>query len=231
MGLLVCFCGVDASGKTTHLRVAQELLKEAQIPHVAVKPIRTDGSFYRAIHPLMSEMSEQKQLDLFAFERYRRTLDRIVPAVKAGSVVLSDRYLYTDIAYARATGNQATLATDLLARAPRPDLTFHFDVPAEVVTRRLDGRRPNSRPSRTEDFIHRTVDEYRILAKEIGAVTIDTTKTSAKTKALVRSHLIELLEARGMWQSRGRTVASCPLANSHVPGAAPTAVHRGRSGA
>jgi len=70
-----------------------------------------------------------------------RLLYRIVPPLKAGMIVLADRYSYTAFARDVARGVDREWVRDLYSFAVRPDLAVYFKVPIDVSLDRLLARR------------------------------------------------------------------------------------------
>ena len=70
-----------------------------------------------------------------------RLLYNIIPPLKAGMIVLADRYAYTAFARDGARGVDASWVRGLYSFAVRPDLAVYFRVPIEVSTDRLLARR------------------------------------------------------------------------------------------
>jgi dTMP kinase len=65
----------------------------------------------------------------------------IVPPLKAGMIVLADRYAYTAFARDVARGVHPEWVRGVYSFAPRPDLAFYFRVPIDVALDRLLGGR------------------------------------------------------------------------------------------
>ena len=70
-----------------------------------------------------------------------RLLYNIIPPLKAGMIVLADRYAYTAFARDGARGVDNSWVRGLYSFAVRPDLAVYFRVPIEVSTDRLLARR------------------------------------------------------------------------------------------
>jgi dTMP kinase len=62
---------------------------------------------------------------------------KIVPPLKAGMIVLADRYVYTAFARDVARGVHPDWVRNVYGFAPRPDLALYFRVPIEVSLERL----------------------------------------------------------------------------------------------
>jgi len=70
-----------------------------------------------------------------------RLLYNIIPPLKAGMIVLADRYAYTAFARDTARGVERRWVRDLYSFAVKPDLAVYFRVPIDVSTERLLARR------------------------------------------------------------------------------------------
>ena len=70
-----------------------------------------------------------------------RLLYKIIPPLKAGMIVLADRYAYTAFARDAARGVDRHWVRELYSFAVRPDLALYFRVPIEVSPDRLLARR------------------------------------------------------------------------------------------
>ncbi len=65
----------------------------------------------------------------------------IIPALKAGLIVLADRYCYTAFARDVARGVDKEWVRNLYGFAIQPDGTFYFQVPVEVSLERINNQR------------------------------------------------------------------------------------------
>ena len=70
-----------------------------------------------------------------------RLLYNIIPPLKAGMIVLADRYAYTAFARDATRGVDRRWVRELYSFAVKPDLAVYFRVPIEVSTDRLLARR------------------------------------------------------------------------------------------
>jgi dTMP kinase len=70
-----------------------------------------------------------------------RLLYKIIPPLKAGMIVLADRYAYTAFARDATRGVERQWVRDLYSFAVRPDLALYFRVPIDVSLDRLMARR------------------------------------------------------------------------------------------
>ena len=70
-----------------------------------------------------------------------RLLYNIIPPLKAGMIVLADRYSYTAFARDAARGVDRRWVRELYSFAVKPDLAVYFKVPIDVSADRLLARR------------------------------------------------------------------------------------------
>jgi len=74
---------------------------------------------------------------LFAADRYEHVENEIIPALDEGRLVVSDRYVYSSLAYQGAAGLDLKWIEKINEHAMRPDLAIFVDVEPEVVIHRL----------------------------------------------------------------------------------------------
>jgi len=139
-GIFVCIEGIDASGKTTHARKLVENLRSKGFNAVyTTEPTLGEiGKFIRN-HVLQGQerVSSIMEALLFAVDRIEHVENTIKPALQEGKTVVSDRYVYSSLAYQGAAGLDLKWIEEINKFAIQPDLTIYIDIPAEVVFERL----------------------------------------------------------------------------------------------
>jgi len=141
-GKLFVVEGIDGSGKTTQLSLLAKWLSAAGHrvfvtewnSSALVKAATKTGKKKNALTPMTFSL-------LHATDFADRLLYRIVPPLKAGMIVLADRYSYTAFARDVARGVDREWVRDLYSFAVRPDLAVYFKVPIDVSLDRLLARR------------------------------------------------------------------------------------------
>ena len=138
-GLFLALEGLDGSGGTTQLnRLAVRIGALAPERELVLTREPSDGPVGRLIRAqlLDGEVGDGVLPYLFAADR-RDHLDRVVlPALKRGAVVLSDRYALSSFAYqSEAAGMERVLA--LNADFPAPTLTLMLDLDPERAVERV----------------------------------------------------------------------------------------------
>lgn len=192
LGRLISFEGSEGSGKSTQIsRLAARFQKLKRDVVTVREPGGTElGEQIRNIivhNSKGDEMCAETELLLFAAARAQLVREVIAPALLAGKVVLSDRFLDSSTVY---QGIARNLAADPVAQINRfaignvmPHLTIVIDVPTEVSLARLK-QRASDLPDRMEreniDFYKKVREGYLVLAKGMPEriVVVDGTKSA-----------------------------------------------------
>ena len=141
-GKLFVVEGIDGSGKTTQLALLAKWLTAAGHrvfvtewnSSALVKAATKSGKKKNSLTPMTFSL-------LHATDFADRLLYNIIPPLKAGMIVLADRYAYTAFARDCARGVDRKWVRELYSFAVKPDLAVYFKVPIEVSADRLLARR------------------------------------------------------------------------------------------
>ena len=143
-GMLICIEGIDASGKTTQAKLLVKNLNERGYEAVYTSE-PTKGFFGQILRQKILYGNERVpavvEALLFALDRLEHVEKEIKPALEKEKIVVSDRYLYSSIAYQGAAGLDPEWIEEINRWAIKPDLAIYLDVPAEVVIKRLKRKR------------------------------------------------------------------------------------------
>jgi len=143
-GMLICIEGIDASGKTTQAKLLVKNLNERGYKAVYTSE-PTKGFFGQILRQKILYGNERVpavvEALLFALDRLEHVEKEIKPALEKEKIVVSDRYLYSSIAYQGAAGLDPAWIEEINRWAIKPDLAIYLDVPAEVVIKRLKRKR------------------------------------------------------------------------------------------
>jgi dTMP kinase len=136
--------GLDGSGTTTQIDLLDTRLGEGGIAHLCTcEPTRGSvGLLIRRILRGETRVHPKTLSLLFAADRtehLEREGEGIVDSVGRGEVVISDRYLFSSLAY-QSLGSDFEYVWELNRRFPLPQLLVFLDTPPEVCQRRLARR-------------------------------------------------------------------------------------------
>jgi dTMP kinase len=130
-----------------------------------------------------------------------RLLYKIIPPLKAGMIVLADRYAYTAFARDATRGVDRQWVRELYSFAVRPDLSLYFRVPIDVSLDRLMARRVKLKfyeagmdlgwSSNPVDsfrlFQGKVLGEYDRLVDEYGLEVVNAVGSITEQQRVVRS--------------------------------------------
>ena len=167
-GLFITFEGTEGSGKSTQLRLLVERLRGMRIRVVEnQEPGGTAiGKEIRSVllDPAHEEMAPITELLLMFASRAQAAAELIVPTLKQGAVVVSDRFTDSTLAYqgeARGLGFDKVLEAHRLALGSLfPDLTLCIDLNIEDGLARAHRRNQRSTAGRSEDRIDQHSIEF-----------------------------------------------------------------------
>ncbi|MCL4360630.1 dTMP kinase [Patescibacteria group bacterium] len=195
-GLFITFEGGEGSGKSTQtLALAGRLKEEGYDPVVTREPGGTRiGEEIRAI----THSRENVDLDpvaeayLMAASRAQHVREVIGPALAAGNIVISDRYLDSSIAYqgyGRRLGPDVVLRLNALAvNGAVPDLTILLFMDVQSgLRRRSNDTKIDRLDVQEEDFYLRVHGGYLALAKKYHEryVVVDATKDMEAVASII----------------------------------------------
>ncbi len=142
-GVFICVEGLDGCGKTTQAKLLVRRLKRSCDAIYTAEP--SGGKIGRFIkkHCLHGDkrVSGVVEALLFAADRSEHVENTVLPALKNGQIVVSDRYVYSSLAYQGATGLDKKWIERINTHAIRPDLAIFIDVEPETVVQRLKPRK------------------------------------------------------------------------------------------
>jgi dTMP kinase len=139
-GVFICIEGIDASGKTTHAHRLVENLRSKGLDAVyTTEPTSGEIGKYLRNHILQGQERVPSVIEalLFAADRIEHVENTVKPALQEGKIVVSDRYIYSSLAYQGAAGLDLKWIEEINKFAVLPDLAVYIDIPAEVVFERL----------------------------------------------------------------------------------------------
>jgi dTMP kinase len=139
-GFFICVEGLDGCGKTTQTKLLVRRLRRKRYDAIyTAEPSRGKIGKFIKRHCLHGEKRVSSIIEalLFSADRFEHVEDVIVPAIRKGKIVVSDRYVYSSLAYQGAAGLDLEWIEKVNEHAIHPDLAFFIDVKPEIVVKRL----------------------------------------------------------------------------------------------
>jgi len=210
-GRLFIVEGIDGSGKSTQLTLLAQWLRSRG--HLVVF---SEWNSSPIVSTTTSRGKKRKLLTPLTFSLIHATdfSDRverdILPALKAGAIVLADRYVYTAFARDVARGVDLNWVRALYRFAPVPTLAIYFRIPLETALYRILSGRPKLKwyeagmdlglhADITESyklFQSNIQTEYERIVAEYGLSVMDATKAVEIQQRLLRRLVTPYLEAK-----------------------------------
>ncbi len=143
-GFFICIEGLDGCGKTTQAKLlVRKLCEKGFDAFYTAEPTRGKiGKFIKKYY-LHGEKRGSVIVEalLFAADRFEHVEKEIVPALNEGKLVVSDRYIYSSLAYQGAAGLDLKWIKELNKHAIPPNLAIFLDVKPEIVIQRLQRKK------------------------------------------------------------------------------------------
>ena len=218
-GTLIIVEGIDGSGKSTQIDLLQKWLRSRNLVTVYTEwnssPIVKRTTKQAKVKELLTPMSFSL---IHAADFASRVHAQILPALRAGAIVLADRYVYTAFARDATRGVNRDWLRRIYSFAVKPSLALYFRVPLEVSIERLSAGRAelkyyeagqdmgfsSDREESFRIFQSMLLDEYEGMTEEYGLITIDATLPIAVQQQQVRRYVEPLIE--DAMETGGQTV-------------------------
>lgn len=170
MGIFIVIEGIDGAGKSTQAKLLAKWFETKGYEVVLTKE-PTDTAFGKLIRKLVltggregiidgAKISHEAEALLFAADRAEHVKKLIEPSIKAGKVVISDRYFYSSLAYQWARGLDLEWLINLNKFAIRPDLVILLDLPVKESMKRINGRQLKSEFDRIAELQKKVRENY-----------------------------------------------------------------------
>ncbi len=178
--MFIAFEGLDGSGSSTQSRLLADRLEKNGKPSLLTKEPTSDSPVGKMIREVLqhkwSASPEGLQL-LFCADRAEHLKNEIEPALQSGRVVISDRYLYSTLAYGGMSVDMDWLK-ELNKNFRLPDITFLFKLdPAECI-KRIAGRGSDFELFEKSDKLAKIWENYEKIAQEFPNIeVIDASQT------------------------------------------------------
>lgn len=207
-GKLIVVEGIDGSGKSTQIRLLEKWLR-----YRGLSVFFTEWNSSEQVKEIISKGKKKNLLTPTTFSllhatdfaaRYERN---IFPLLRAGYIVLADRYVFTAFARDVVRGCSRDWVRKLYGFAMMPDITFYFKVSIDVAIERILAGRPklkyyeagmdmnlsNDPYESYRIFQGKITDEYDSMVKSEGFQVIDADMQIEEQQHVVRAKVEAIL--------------------------------------
>ena len=177
-GRLITFCGLDGCGKTTMLTwLTKYLENQGHSVYLTKQPtafVRQSAIFRTFMDSPHHYAYDYRSLSLLAAsDRIQHCSRVIVPELKKGRLVISDRYLYSCLANLRARGyTEDRWIYEVADFVPKPHLALFIDVEVNEAVRRVRSREEEKDAYIDMALQYRLREEYLDIAHMTGGVVL-----------------------------------------------------------
>src|SRR6266567_2321751 len=234
-GRLFVVEGVDGSGKSTQIVLLRQWFFSEWNSSVLVKKTTSKGKRKQLLTSTTFSL-------IHATDFADRTEHDIIPPLKAGAIVLADRYIYTAFARDVARNVDRQWVRELYQFAVKPTMAFYYRVPLEVsLSRILTGRTElkyyeagmdlglSSDPQESfKLFQQRIVNEYEAMIDEFGLTVMDATLPIPEQQRRMRKIIRPYLHGVRRMRASAKESAWAGLAREMRPSQAEVVGRTGR---
>lgn len=169
-GLFIALEGPDGSGKSTIARLLQKHIEDLGLKCILTRePGGTEiGEDIRNVllDNNNTEMTGKTEALLYAASRCQHVEEKIKPLLDKGTIVISDRYVFSSLAYqghSRGVGIEEVMEINKFAMGGvYPDSILFFDISPEVaLSRKFVNREGDRLENEGESFHKKTYEGYK----------------------------------------------------------------------
>lgn len=192
-GYFICIEGLDGCGKTTQTKLLVERLQKHYKAVYTAEPSRGKIGMFIREHCLHSKkrLSSVVEALLFAADRFEHLENEVLPALKEGKLVISDRYVYSSLAYQGAAGLDLEWIKKVNKHALEPHLAIFIDVDPEIVIERLKREKSIMENLETQRKVR---EVYMKFVEKGELVKIDGNKLEKEVADEILKVVLEFLE-------------------------------------
>ncbi len=206
-GRLIVMEGTDGVGRSTQIQMLRQWLQEEGYgvldTELAQSKLTQSGLDKAKAGNTLGRLT----MSLFyATDFADRLENQIIPALKAGFHLLSDRYFYSTIARDAVRGVDPTWAREVYGFALKPDIVFYLKadittIIARVVDRGFDywesGMDMGYADNLYDSFCNyqsRLIEQFDQIAEEFGFITIDSDRSAQEVFEDIKEHVRVLMD-------------------------------------
>lgn len=152
--------GIDGAGTSTQLNLLKNRLSPEKTVYTAEPTTLSTGRFLRSVLRGDEKLTPETTAFLFAADRQEHVYGTggIVESCTSGKLVISDRYVFSSLAYQSITCGEE-LPRKLNQDFPLPEYLFFFGITPQAALKRIE-KRDVTEIYEKKDFLEATARQY-----------------------------------------------------------------------
>jgi dTMP kinase len=196
-GKFIVFEGLDGSGQSTQAGLLREFLMEKGFNVILTKEPTLDSEAGKRIRKVLDKeikVSPKELQELMVKDRKEHLERVIIPALKDGIIVISDRYFLSTLAFGSADGLDLEWLIEINNQFLYPDTVFLLRVSPPVCIERIKNRGGSVDLFEKEEKLSEVWKAYKILPDKFENIfVIDGEKSIEKVFEKVKEIIIKQL--------------------------------------
>lgn len=142
-GKFIVFEGLDGSGQSTQAKLSKDFLLEKDYKVILTKEPTMDSEAGRKIRKVLDKklnISPKELQELFVQDRKEHLENTIIPALKQGKIVISDRYFFSSFAFGAVDNLDLEWLIEINNSFLFPDISFLLKIKPETCIKRIEER-------------------------------------------------------------------------------------------
>lgn len=196
-GKLIALEGPDGCGKSTQSDLLSKWLKSKGYK-IEITREPTENPLGRVLRKSLKgeiELPLEAEALLFAGDRALHVSEIIRPSLEEGKIVITERYIYSSLAYQTSRGLAKEWVKNINKPAIEPDLAIFIDIPPEVGSKRMNSSRKLDIFDQDPELQKNVREAYKKLAEEKNMPIIDGTLSKNEVQEQVREEVKKILHA------------------------------------
>lgn len=171
-GFFVAIDGPNGVGKTTLLEEIEKIIKSKNIQLYKTKE-PTNSILGKFIREISEEINGDTLACLVSADRYEHLKNEIIPELKKGKIVITDRYILSSLILQVMDGVKESFILNLNSKIIKPDLQLAIFAEEEIIQNRLKQRdkltrfEKNNQSKKEINNMKKGIDKLRKLNVEV----------------------------------------------------------------
>ena len=174
-GKFIVLEGIDGSGKSTQVKLLKKYFEGQGFLVILTKEPTNDSSVSKKIRQILNKevIVEAKKLqELFIQDRKEHLEKLIIPSLKDGKIVISDRYYFSTIAYGESAAVSREWLIEKNSNFLAPDISIIVDLDPKICIERIRANRSSIDLFEEIEKLKMVRKKYKELAKSFKNVCI-----------------------------------------------------------